>query len=238
MRICVIGDSSVAALKVAWDRIGMEMPHISLTFFAAPGRIIGDLAVEDGMLVARSDVLRQHLLKKSGGLDSIDPAGFDAYMLSGMQLYAFNIARARREFPHKDMAQEAVLEAACGTIAETIHGRTVQKVRECAQNPLAMLPRPSPVIDPQKPFWDVLMKTNSGPGKMHLFESACERFAARMNSRFVPQPRETVGETGLDTQAVFARAPACLSPRATDDLTHMNGDYGEIVLRAALAALS
>jgi hypothetical protein len=236
-RICVIGDSSVAALKVAWDAIGAEMPDVALTFFAAPGKTIAGLVVDGGTLAAGSDVLREHLIAKSGGADRIDPAGFDAYVLSGMALNAFPIARVRADFPGQDMTAGVVVAAASARVADTIHGQTVQKLRACTKSPFVMLPRPFRVIDPQKDFWKKLARTNNGSHIGQLFESGCARFAAQRNGRFVPQPRETVGKTGVDTRPRFARGVARFFDGAGDDLTHMNGDYGAVVLRAALAAL-
>jgi hypothetical protein len=237
-RICIIGDSSAAALKVGWDKIGSRFPDVTLTFFAAPGKMIDGLVVEDGKLAAGTGILRTHMVKRSGGFDRVDPAGFDAYVLTGMQLGAVHVAAVRADFPRQEVTEDVVIDAACARIAETIHGRTVRKVRECAQTPLVMLPIPFRAIDPQKAYWEQLKVGKSGWKMVELFKSACERFAQQMDCRFIAQPLKTVGETGIDTKAGFARNSARFFENADDDLSHMNGDYGAIVLRRALTALN
>jgi hypothetical protein len=237
-RICVIGDSSAAALKAGWDQTGGRFPDVALTFFAAPGKMIDGLVVEDGKLAASSDVLREQMIKRSGGLDRIDPAAFDAYVLSGMQLDAVYVGRLRADFPGRPVTDDVVIDAAVVRLADTIHGRTVRRIRQCTQSPLAMLTKPCRVIDPQKAFWEQLHRRDVGRKMMELFGFAAERFARQMRCAFIAQPPETIGESGIDTRPEFARNSARFFENADDDLSHMNGDYGAIVLRRALAALN
>ncbi|HEY1710290.1 MAG TPA: SGNH/GDSL hydrolase family protein [Rhizomicrobium sp.] len=238
-RICVIGDSTTAALKAAWGEIGAEMPDVSLTVFAAPGKMIGGLVVENGCaLVPGSEDLRRRMVLRSDGIGRIDIAGFDAYITCGMELDAAYISRVRTELRSRKATEEAILEAACARVGETIHGQIVQKLRACTQSPLVMIPRPFRVISPEKPFWNRVRETNSGPVFTDLFNRACERYAAQTRCRFLPQPQETVGETGIDTAPAFARDGVRFFAEADDDLAHMNAVFGTLVLRAALAALN
>jgi hypothetical protein len=99
---------------------------------------------------------------------------------------------------------------------------------------LIAMPLPARERAPQ--IWDKLDARGDRETVLTLYRESCARLAARHGAVFLPQPHETLAEDGT-TRIAFAREAARLSGAAKDDLYHMNGAYGEIVVRAALAAL-
>ena len=87
MKICVIGNSHVASLKLGWDRVAAEFPGVELCFFAAKGHMMSGLEVEGGKLVSGNNKLGTLLARFSDGVSEIRPQDFDAFVLYGLALY-------------------------------------------------------------------------------------------------------------------------------------------------------
>ena len=85
MKICVLGNSHVAAIKLAYEAARPETPH-EITFFAGLGTRMATLQIADGMLVPPADDHKiQFAIKTtSGGLSRIDPALYDRFLIIGM----------------------------------------------------------------------------------------------------------------------------------------------------------
>ncbi len=82
-RICVIGDSHAAALKLGWETIRAGLPGMELDFYAAPKPHMAAFAAEDGKLVATSTALKKFLEQTSGARFSID-GSYDLYLVCGI----------------------------------------------------------------------------------------------------------------------------------------------------------
>ena len=85
VRVCVLGNSHLAAAKAGWDLIASRYPGHALTFFGAPRNIMKDLVREGGRLVPRSEKLLQKIRRSSGGLDAVELAEYDVFVLYGLQ---------------------------------------------------------------------------------------------------------------------------------------------------------
>lgn len=98
VRIAVLGNSHLAAAKEGWDLIASDHPACELTFFGAPGLMMGDLAIEDRALVPRTGRLRKKLERSSNGLGRIVPADFDRFILYGLQFGPRRLLQLYRTF--------------------------------------------------------------------------------------------------------------------------------------------
>ncbi|MES2144715.1 MAG: hypothetical protein V4516_10245, partial [Pseudomonadota bacterium] len=87
-RLCVIGNSHVAAFKLGWDQLAARgdalTRAIAPTFFGAPRDGLKNLAVRDGRLVPTADFVRDHFARMSGGRADVDPAVYDGFLLVGL----------------------------------------------------------------------------------------------------------------------------------------------------------
>lgn len=83
MKICIIGNSHVGALKRAWD----IKPHhsIDVDFFAARGASLRDLTVKRNALVPATRTLKSALKFTSGGKARIEPERYDGFLVYGAQ---------------------------------------------------------------------------------------------------------------------------------------------------------
>jgi hypothetical protein len=242
-RICIIGDSHVAALKTGWDAMG-DTAH-DVTFFAAPLPMLAHIAIDDGKLIATDPKLEAHFVRTSGGRTAIEDV-YDAYIVCGQGLgfynaqYVYNRCRMPELEPLEDaleLTREA-FEAAVDEHQEKSRAlQTLDKLRQITKAPLLVVAMPIPTREGKLPIWKKLERNGDKRKMLEIFRESCERLAVLRGARFLPQPPETFAEDGT-TRTELGRAGARL--RATevkDDLYHMNGVYGEIVLRAAFAAL-
>lgn len=85
MKICVIGNSHVAAVKLAYEALPPQNPY-KMTFFAGLGRKIGRFEITDGKLSPPVDdsKTRYAIGITSGGLKEINPALYDRFLIIGM----------------------------------------------------------------------------------------------------------------------------------------------------------
>lgn len=86
MKICIIGNSHVGALKRAWDELfdaEIKLKY-ELTFFAAKADGISDLELNGNVLAPNSDVIRRSIEFTSGGYGEIKLDNYDAFLIHGL----------------------------------------------------------------------------------------------------------------------------------------------------------
>ena len=86
MRICVIGNSHVAAIKSAWDEISCAHLSHELHFFAAPRSDLRDLELVGSYLAPKTEELAKNLTYTSGGKAKIELDIFDTFLICGLGL--------------------------------------------------------------------------------------------------------------------------------------------------------
>ncbi|HWA89681.1 MAG TPA: hypothetical protein VG889_06565 [Rhizomicrobium sp.] len=242
-RICIIGDSHAAALKAGWDAIRESEPGRALTFFAAGLPLLAFLEVRDGALVAANERLRYYF-QNIAGSDVIDPEDHDAYIVCGQGLglygvqYVYNRCRMAGQAPREhtvELSREEYEAAVDAHLATSRAILTLEKLRAVTQAPTLLVAMPIPVRETKPELWEMLERNGDKETMLAIFRGSCARLAARHGARFLPQPAETLLGDGT-TRPELSRAAARLHI-AKDDLYHMNGDYGAMVLKAAFAAL-
>lgn len=243
-RICVIGDSHAAALKAGWDAIEQSESGREITFFAAPLPLLEHLAVEDGRLVPTDERLALHFARTSRGGTAI-AGDYDANIVCGQSLgfgrvqQVYNRCRMTGMAPHAgapQLSRDAFEAAADEHVGAARAIQTLEKLRRISKAPTLLIAMPIPTREREPRFWVRLERNGDKQSVLAMFRESCARLAARHGAVFLPQPAETFGDD-MATRAELARDAARLSGSTKDDLYHMNAIYGEIVLRAALAAL-
>ena len=85
MKIAILGNSHVGALRRGWDNIKNDHSDIELTFFAAARDTLNSLELEDTSLVTKVPKTIKVLQLTSGGKDRIEIPEYDAYLVYSMR---------------------------------------------------------------------------------------------------------------------------------------------------------
>lgn len=231
MRLCVIGNSHVAAIKQGWDEIGAEFPWLEPQFFGARGDALLDLHAQGDRLVPAHDDLAGKLAHTSGGETSIDPSRFDAALLVGMNYIPPMPADAR-------LSQAVRAAAARAAFDETLAGHVFAQLRQAAPAlPVHVLPNPlrrkaakakgDPVAVVPYAVRLADFRLGLGAGPVHVAGQPTETIVDDLYTA----DRYGIGAIALD-QGRGARA------KDEDDVSHMNAEYGTLVLRRWLPTLA
>ncbi|MGA0532897.1 hypothetical protein [Hansschlegelia sp. KR7-227] len=89
MRVCVLGNSHAAALKLAYDADPSIATRMELTFFAHRGGALRQLRARDGIIVPTKAEVEKAIAHTSGGLKQIDPALYDVFLVYGLGVRAY-----------------------------------------------------------------------------------------------------------------------------------------------------
>lgn len=230
MKLCVIGNSHVGALKRAWSTRAEAHPEMSVTFFAGRGGSTRAVAVEDGQIVAKTDALRDQFAFTSGGPDRIDPTHFDVFLAYG-GLHGARTGDAAQAVSAA-FARRATVERA----RESMLYKHARLLRDVTDKPVFAAPAPLPAardgVDPPRIVPLAV--------EMELIDEA---LFAPLGVDLVPQPPQT--RDGEATMGEFAQGSERLESlregagvHGAAETAHMNEAYGDIWLEAFLARLS
>ncbi|HEY1710287.1 MAG TPA: hypothetical protein VGG10_18600 [Rhizomicrobium sp.] len=217
-RVCVIGDSHVAALKLGWRDIRDGFPDVDIKFFAAPKREMHALALFDDALVPENDALRASF-KLTSGTGEIC-GDYDLYILCGLYLQIREAIAA-----YKENAGSALPR-----LRQTLAASTLSKLRGITDAPVWLIATPFSA----RPL---VPQGNDDPGAAasgiaEMFNAGCRELAAEQRAVFVEQPAETIVAGHLSTRLEYSRGGSADAPPG--DLTHMSRDFGALVLRTVL----
>jgi hypothetical protein len=238
--ICVIGDSHTAALKAGWTSIAGEFPDADLTFFAARRELLVNLAVQDGALVPTDPRLRRAFKERTGGSTRIEPR-FGSYILCGLGSGVKSVLpllahhRPATIAPDGRQALSNACYAACMArlLALTPMMWLLGLLRQISDAPAALVATPASA--PRLALG--MLAEREDAALVALYIRAFESLAGPLGARFLAQPRETLHKSVLSTDPVYFRGGEHLAGDE-DDQSHANAEYGAIVLRRALAALT
>jgi hypothetical protein len=246
-RICVIGNSHLAALKLGWDAIKPEFSGIDLTFFGSAGAHIRELTVADGLLITTDRVLLRSMQDLSGGLSQIDPGCYDRFLVCGMEFSVSQVMRVAAKFRPESHARdnrhpisdECFRLSVIGCLRESLMIQTVEKLRQITDKPIAALPTPMRSDEDQRPVLRHIQTNGDDEKIAAAFTDAARHVATEFNVRLFLQPGDTLANC-LQTKAVYRQGSVRLRAglnveSAQGDYRHMNKAYGELVLRSILS---
>ncbi len=224
IRLCVIGNSHAAALKLAADGFCAAHPEARLTFFAAPSRGTEQLQVIEGRYVASTPELAAQLRLTSGGLDAIDPDAHDAYLI-----YGFGGRGDSGDNPRGLSAafcRAVVLER----VRKSLLPRHMEALRSLTDAPVFAALTPLPSADAA----DQPRRLLRHKAEIALVQRA---ICAPFDVVLCPQPAASLVK-GRATRAEFAAGSVplenALKPQAAEHGTlerrHMNAEYGRLWL--------
>ena len=147
MRLCVLGNSHVGALKRAAEDVCLQHPDLRIGFFAARSNESRDMDIFDGRYGPKSAALAAQFALTSGGLRDIDPAQWDAYLI-----YGFGGRRRQGDTPRRfslSFRQAVLLERVRGSLLPT-HARALRRLTDApifaALAPLAVQTEDKPAL--------------------------------------------------------------------------------------------
>lgn len=227
-RVCLIGDSHLAALGYGWKTIASEYPHVDAHFFASPGRSMQHVTVKDGELVPATDELAYHF-QRTAQRAAIDNA-YDLYVVYALHCAMLTCPDVRRAY------RQGGAPSAPELIAETIAGRVLPRVRAITGKPVVLVAGPMIGESLCTGPWAQLRDSGEDAGLAAFFNRSCAALAESVGARFLPQPEETLASP-LHTRNEFASGQARFSETGeakAADGKHMNAAYGAIIMRQVL----
>lgn len=224
MKICVIGNSHVGALKLAWDELRLDYPGKEFTFFACGGSGMKEMVVSNGRFIAGNVRLKRRLEYTSGGVGEVVPEDYDLFLVYGLGL-------ALTPFDETAFYSLAVKEAARkDRLEKSLNFRVCELLRTITNKPvfIAHNPFPSQALKKGK---------RVSIDKVREEVSWCKKFL-ECRASFVSQPEVTIVD-GFYTKQEYSKGSRKLETgdkddgdlHPEDDFTHMNVEYGKVWVR-------
>lgn len=254
-KLCLIGNSHLAAIKLAWDDVAQQphYRHMEMDFFSSPQNSIGELAYSDNRLMPTTPAMKKMLMLTSGGKESIDLAGYDCFLLYGLTLnaknlymllqkhmpFSFNIANGAQCIS-RHLFSEVVFYRMQSflaiTMARRLTGYTSRPIYSC------LAPHPAEKIrHTDTPVWSQI----EGEDNFRMMADTLDQGIARTNGHgftLFRQPDHTVVDSIFTANEFSTDAPRGLYKNfengySEDDTLHMNKNYGRALLDHALAVM-
>lgn len=225
MKICVIGNSHAASLKMAWDNMSSkeEYKDFNLTFFASPRDSMLKLEYIDGKFFTQDDYLRDNISKSSSGAEEIIIKDYDHFIIHGL----ISINRCARTYLSSNKK--------LSTLDDITEGNFALELRK-----LIRKNNRSVTISPEPRFSAAILTSETTYGyekfidKENPENSLIDFFVSLWNEQvakhaILDQPSETI------VNEVFTHPKF---QKNENDRLHANEVYGEIVLRNTLKNIS
>lgn len=232
MRLCVLSNSHGAALKWALTETDIGK-HAEIVLFGVPNRGLKGLEPDESgrTLRPRNEATASVLAVTSGGLREVVIADFDAFLVHGLFLYIPRLDQ-RHSTAVRSEAIRAMLDQALGL-------NLARSIARLTKAPVIISPDPL-YADLDAPLYAQRALPPTRPVAYADVCAAVQNMAGLGGIRFLPQPSETIG-TRLDTLPDYCTGSRRIlndEVHREADRRHMNGSYGALVLRDALAVLA
>lgn len=269
LRICIVGNSHVAALRRGWKQIETQYPETTVDVYGAPGGAVTEIRAADGKIIAGGERAATSFMM-TGGSTEIALDRYDcvvvvgsgirlAKMVSLLESYcppfmnvllagnggnaSDNGSRAAR-FYRRDMpplVTTAMLRALMDSYAgQSIALRLIKGISATSGVKIYNLPAPFPsskllTLKPNSAI-SRLVRTGQGPIFAELIWEATEG-ALRGKAEVIRPPGHLL-VSGLLTDESYsdggARIDESLGDHEDEELFHMNGKYGVVLMQVLL----
>lgn len=257
MKIGVIGDSHIAAFKLAWHDLAGAYPDVSLMFFGSAGQDMKEkVAIEKNCLVAVTEDAKNDFYHTSGGLTEVDFSDFDVVLMIGMDcrmLPLYKALKSHRAYDAPASIKDAdyqTISAGCITricmdqMKNTSMFRILSLIRAISQIPVFVIPCPLPskaCTHDTSARWAFLTRNACKTVQQSYYQGLsclCRSFAATL----ITQPDDTVSDflftrEQLSVGSVRLDDHLLTTLHKESDYVHMNRDYGKEVLSFALQCI-
>ncbi|PCI59176.1 MAG: hypothetical protein COB37_12010 [Kordiimonadales bacterium] len=256
-RYCLVGNSHLAAPKLAWEGVRAEYPAVRAQFYGATRKQLGELEVKNGAFGAHlrptSKKVSRAVKRVSGGSDKLKPGSFDAVILFSLGFnfhQAEAIYRTHRTLDFNGSATaEHLVSADCfraalrSLLEDSLAVKLVRQIRQISDVTIMLSLQPYPSEAILKDGWKgwTTLKAEGDVGLLQeTYISAAADIAEAERFDVIYQPVDTLNSEGF-TKQDFCENARRLDLAAGDvhpvkNYTHMNADYGERVLQQLFAA--
>jgi hypothetical protein len=229
-RVCLIGNSHSACLKLAWDSLKVRYPQITLTFFAQRGAGIADLEPRDGVLVPATEPLKKAITHTSGGHSQIDLQDFDAVLIVGLTC-GYPLVNSHYSYA-------AALQTLRDLTPKTVAFELIDKIRRISDLPIFVVHQPL-----RSHFGEPDREHDLGPYR-RLVDALNDELMQDVGAILLRQPAQTITNC-FYTRPEFAVGSLRLDiggnltgTDAANPHSHMNERYGDIYLSTHLPAVA
>jgi hypothetical protein len=219
-RICILGNSHAACLKLAWDHLTTAYPNFELVFFAARGLDLRFLRVSGNALVAKKRRVTESISFTSGGAGKVKVDRFDAFLTYALAL----------RVPDLDSRlSSAVKTQTCeDALSRSLNLRICRMIRQVSDAPIYIGHNPQPASGDEL------------PSEQMKYAEVFDLLAKELDiagTNLVAQPPETL-VNGWNTRPELAKGSTRLDigdnrsnePHPESDVTHLNIDFGRVYL--------
>lgn len=239
VRICVIGNSHVAALKLGWDQLG-AVAGVNVTFFGSQKDTLDELRADGRRLIPQSDSVRRKFAMTSGGCTEISVDEYDVFVIHGLSLSFHSVVN---QFVRNGNARDVSFVDVKSVLDKSIAVK-VGRMLKNLDRPVLLSSQPFAselsIEGGKRNQWVGLVDENGVPTSdalkiLRLYKEYLRRHEV------IEQPIETVAREFL-TRVDYAIDSVRLSKNMTvkhpdADLNHMNAKYGALVMEAIVARI-
>ncbi len=264
-RVCIIGNSALACIKLAWDQASVAVASgTTMTFFGSSQYTVDCLRLAGGRLVPTEEKVGAQFAMTSGGSREIELDRFDHFIVYGVSFEYRDFLRIFRTHalfedlglaPDRHLLSNACLDRAALDLKDLRPGfRIASDISSATTAPVSIVPAPGPseiVLDePQFGSFKPLAETEFVARIWSRYGVLAQKYAAERGYATTLQSNDTfafpgftaerysVGAVGLpqDAERAMAKGKWHREARARDPW-HMNAEFGQTVLRQVLALL-
>lgn len=264
LRVCLFGNSHLAALRQAWTDGRERWPGLDLTMIGAHKGLLLQTEITGGVLRPATDAARD-AFARFGGLAEVDLRSFDAIGIVGCQ-----VAAARAAFLHKEarwvglpsvaacpnlatmeprlISRRAYVAMLKATLSETLGGQFATHLRAGTDRPICLLSQPrthESILSGKRVEMRALLNSieiGDGAALSDLFDTTARGLFEAIGVDYLPQPAETVSHHLLTarayTEGAERLAAAGNAPQPKTDILHANAAYGALALDGLAARLA
>lgn len=263
LRLCIFGNSHLAALRDAWGRNPGRWPGVAVTFLAAPKDYLLQTRVQDGRLVAIHPAARA-VFSRLCGLSEVSLADHDALVVAGASIGVPAIMPLYRDmrwtgligFDHPLPPRQAQITLVSAAAARAAMASVLQqrlgyvfasRLRQFTARPILLTaqPRVSDIIltnpGPATRLHNLAVQNGDGAAIGQVFDQVATKVLADLQTVFLPQPTETVTRgilTKLSYMTDAKRLNATMdAPQPQADVMHANSLYGALLFDQIIQAL-
>ncbi len=218
MKICLVGNSHLAALKLGLKE--SKLASKKVLFWGAPGDWFKQVRYRNGKLVAPPDGV-QIFRKISGGqYDDLPISEFDVIVLHGIYVQHNSVRQAMKMTSKSRFMSAGLMDAALRDIVlRTMAFDLAKNIR--GENNVQVFISVTPL-----PTDKGLNKEQVAPDMIAKVEAAANKLAKELSINLLPQPAESLTDDQLASKEIYA-----------NDRHHMLGTYGTLVLNELNARL-
>lgn len=239
--LCFIGNSHLAAIKLAWDDVGHRYPELEVDFFGSRRDKLASAQL-NGALIEPCDVTVKKTFLLTAGVPAIDTRKYDGFFIFSAgfsftwlaQLYRqYRIPRFNARSSY--LISESCFERAGRSLLEATPAmhlvRLIHSVRDDA--PIVISAEPLPAPPSKERAAHPLQEGHDEASVYEIFQRICAGMETPWLS-IKTQSDSTRFDT-IFTKAEYSQGSVRLSPglnveHSSDDRRHMNRIYGAEVI--------